>query len=589
MEIIPDKRKLVGLVEQAQVGKICLPDFQRDFVWRKEEVADLVRSVLRGYFIGSLLLLRSDPSKPPFSPVYLRGSNAPQVTPLPELLILDGQQRLTSLLYALTAPELPLKDSTKIWRFYIDLDLFTRDPYDDDIVLEKPITDLGGLDDPRQQYSERKIPCTALLTADTSYKWMYGFDDWSRETDQEIHKEFREGLRDSWTKAITAFQSFEVPLVELPQVSENNPESLGSVCAIFEKLNSTGVELSVYDLLTARLYRNGIRLHELWEEACGNFPRIAKYSEGKADRHKFGVLVLRTLALMRGLDPKPRLLINLSPENFREDWEKAVAAIETAFDMIELVDEHGFGVFAEKWLPGFGLIPTLASLRSVIEAHGMGEAARADLRRWYWCSVFLERYSSAVDSKSRKDYVELTQKWLAAGPEPEIFQEAESIIGSPGFKVRNSTSHASSVYSGVFCLLAIEKARDWRREENIQLQKLEDHHIVPKAFLKRHGITKRLQVNSIVNRTLISDETNQLIRDKAPSEYLTNSNIIEQSRKNSLLKRHFIDHDGLATLESIAEDLSDDVAEREFENFLDFREERIIIKIREFCNVSPMK
>ena len=55
--------------------------------------------------------------------------------------------------------------------------------------------------------------------------------------------------------------------MELPRVDDSDSESIGRVCAIFEKLNSTGVDLSVYDLLTARLYRSGIRLHDLWDEA----------------------------------------------------------------------------------------------------------------------------------------------------------------------------------------------------------------------------------------------------------------------------------------------------------------------------------
>src|SRR5260370_42513292 len=104
MDIIPDKRKVVGLVEQAYVGKLCLPNFQRDFIWRREEVADLVRSILRGYFIGSLLLLRCDAGKPPFAPIHVPGAKPTHREPRPELLILDGQQRLTALLYALTAP-----------------------------------------------------------------------------------------------------------------------------------------------------------------------------------------------------------------------------------------------------------------------------------------------------------------------------------------------------------------------------------------------------------------------------------------------------------------------------------------------------
>jgi Protein of unknown function DUF262 len=85
MEIIPDKRKVVGLVEQVHEGKICLPNFQRDFVWTREEVADLVRSIIRGYFIGSLLLLRCDPNNPPFAPEFLRGAQASYKEPQPEL------------------------------------------------------------------------------------------------------------------------------------------------------------------------------------------------------------------------------------------------------------------------------------------------------------------------------------------------------------------------------------------------------------------------------------------------------------------------------------------------------------------------
>ncbi len=105
------------------------------------------------------------------------------------------------------------------------------------------------------------------------------------------------------------------------------------MCAIFEKLNSTGVDLSVYDLLTARLYRSGIRLHDLWDETCKAHPRLRAWSRGKADEHKLGVLVLRTLALLRGLDPKPRILIDLLPANFEEDWRRAAAAIERALEL----------------------------------------------------------------------------------------------------------------------------------------------------------------------------------------------------------------------------------------------------------------
>lgn len=282
MEIIPDKRKVVGLIEHAHEGKICLPNFQRDFVWTREEVADLVRSIIRGYFIGSLLLLRCDPNHPPFAPEFLRGANPPYKDGRPELLVLDGQQRLSSLMYALTAPDLSLKDSSQRRWFFVDLDVLLSEPDSDEVVFDRAKRELRGLDQVEAQYEQRILPCTALLTQDAFYNWRDGFEDWQRKTKPEDEDRYRSEWRNGWTAAVSAFQTFEVPLVELPRVDDADSEPIGRVCAIFEKLNSTGVDLSVYDLLTARLYRSSIRLHDLWNEPSWDVPIDVKCACGRS-------------------------------------------------------------------------------------------------------------------------------------------------------------------------------------------------------------------------------------------------------------------------------------------------------------------
>jgi len=589
MEIIPDKRKVVGLVEQAYEGKICLPNFQRDFIWSREAVADLMRSIVRGYFIGSLLLLRCDPINPPFAPSFLRGAKPNVADPRPELLLLDGQQRLSSLLYALTAPDLSLKDSSQRRWFFVDLDALLDDPDRDDIVFDRARRELRGLDDPGIQYAERKLPCTDLVSHQRFYKWRDGFEDWVRANAPEQLSIYRAEWRDRWTEVASQFQTFEAPLVELPRVDDSDSEAIGRVCAIFEKLNSTGVELSVYDLLTARLYRSGIRLHDLWTEACAANTRLNAWSNGKADEHKFGVLVLRTLALLRGLDPKPRILIDLSPIDFDKDWRRAAKAIDRALELLANLGTDGFGVFAEKWLPGYGLIPILAALRVHIDDRRLGERERKDLRRWYWCNVFIERYSSAVESKSRKDYLEVTRHWLEDGPEPDVFGEAKALIGSSGFRIRSSASYASAVYSGVFCLLALRGARDWRRGEDIVLQDLQDHHVFPRAFLNRHDITKTVDVNSVANRTLISDETNQRIKDKAPAEYLADIGIFPRGAMPDLMLPHFIDDETARAMGGARESQSDAGVASIYEQFSQAREAAMIAEIRRACGIeSPV-
>lgn len=586
MEITPDKRKLIGLVEQAHEGKLCLPNFQRDFVWPRDQVADLVRSVLQRYYIGSLLLLRCDPERPPFAPIFLRGSRPPHPDPRPELLVLDGQQRLTSLIYALTAPNLSLKDSSQRRWFFVNLDLLLGEPDNDEIVFDRAKKELDGLDQEEVQYRRRVLPCTKLLSPSEFMSWRDGLDDWLRDNDREGHKRFRAEWRDPWTKAVTEFQTFTVPLVELPSVQDSDPEAIGRVCAIFEKLNSSGVDLSVYDLLTARLYRSGIRLHELWHRACRDHARLNSWSKGKAETNKFGVLVLRTLALLRGLDPKPSILIDLKPEGFEEDWVRAAAAMERALELVEHVGPDGFGVFDRKWLPGFGLLPILAALRAVIEDRDLGEGPRAELRRWYWSNVFMERYSSGVESKSRKDFAEMLAYWTEGAPEPSVFAEARARIGAEGYSVRDSASYASAVYSGIFCLLALRGARDWLRGESIRLQDLHDHHIFPKAYLKRHGLTKRAEVNSVVNRTLIGDKTNGKVKDKAPAEYLASREVFPSGATDGLLSPHFLDGVALEVLRSAGE--GDDNAEvaRRYDAFREAREAAIIAEIRTVCGVQ---
>ena len=140
----------------------------------------------------------------------------------------------------------------------------------------------------------------------------------------------------------------------------------------------------------------------------------------------------------------------------------------------------------------------------------------------------------------------------------------------------------------MFCLLALRNARDWRRGEDIRLQELQDHHIFPQAYLKRHGLVKRVDVNTIANRTLISNETNGKIKAKAPAQYLTDADIFPSGARNDLLGPHFVDEAIRPVLLEASEDLSDpDVADL-YDRFLKSREEAIIGEIRRVCGITKV-
>src|SRR6266516_3959919 len=108
--------KLMDLLEEVTAGNIVIPDFQRDFVWERNQIEELLSSVLNGYFVGTILLLESPAATPQFAPRHVFG--APKASPRGETFkyILDGQQRITSLYYAFYEPELELPDDVSATR-----------------------------------------------------------------------------------------------------------------------------------------------------------------------------------------------------------------------------------------------------------------------------------------------------------------------------------------------------------------------------------------------------------------------------------------------------------------------------------------
>jgi hypothetical protein len=216
----------------------------------------------------------------------------------------------------------------------------------------------------------------------------------------------------------------------------------------------------------------------------------------------------------------------------------------------------------------------------------MRPAQAHDLRRRP-ASTFLPLvHTEAVESKSRKDYLEMTRHWFEGQPEPEVFREAQNRIGAPGFRIRGSASCASAVYSGVFCLLALHNARDWRRGVDIRLQELNDHHIFPQAYLRRHDIIKRVDVNSIANRALISDETNSRIKDKAPASYIVDPTIFPVGAQPDLMEPHFIDEASISLIGAATETLTYQQAMDIYHRFIRAREAEMIEEIRRACGIT---
>lgn len=561
MDITPDKKGLMLLVDKATAGQIVLPEFQRNFVWGRDDIRDLLVSILRNYFIGTFLFLRADHEDTPFAIRPIAGLSTSIQQLKPEWMVLDGQQRITSLYYVFNGPNTPLRWTKYPYRFFLDLNKVLKDDIDEAIFSERADWCEEYYDE-TNQFNEFIVPFTRILSWED---WQHRFEKYWIERDKDFFlDEYHPNMQPIWSNAIATIRNFPVPVIELPKVKRDNPQQIAEVCAIFEKMNSTGVPLSVYDLLTARLWKDGIDVHRLWLDTLEKHELIRKFSNEDPD--PYGTFILRTIALMRDKEVKSKALVTLEPDNFPEDWQSAAVYIEKALKRIASISADGFGVTDSKWFPYTTMTPVLAALLHEAETSDVVADGLKAIRRWYWSSVFLERYAGSTDTLARKDYVQLCAYMHNSGKNPEVFDEASRYIVDDANYSLLDTTRRNAVYKGIMNLIAKKGAKDFMADDSIEFWDLDDHHIFPQAYLRKKGRSDS-KSNTILNKTLISATTNRKISRTKPSEYI--EQLIPASRQKDILKSHFIKD---ATLTSMKRD--------DYEEFLTNRDADLIIEVR---------
>jgi len=124
----PDHVSLNTLLIRLKEGRFVIPDFQREFEWRPWDISELMRSIFLDYYIGSLLLWKG--KKESFQALSCEAVYGYKGNGKPEYIVLDGQQRLTAMLYAFLAPNVPLPNRTKRAFYYIKINHFMAEEYD---------------------------------------------------------------------------------------------------------------------------------------------------------------------------------------------------------------------------------------------------------------------------------------------------------------------------------------------------------------------------------------------------------------------------------------------------------------------------
>lgn len=562
---------LYKLLDDCHCGVLQLPDFQRSWVWDEERIKSLITSILRAFPVGALMTLHSG-GEVNFQPRPIEGApdEAKQVSPYS--LLLDGQQRMTSLYQATLRGKVvetvtPKKKKVKRW-FYIDIRK-TLDPSQnrEDAIVGIPEdriarTDFGreivlDLSSADKEYASLMYPVSQVFDWDD---WQDGFVEyWRGDTNESVRKEFKLFKN----QILMNFKVYQVPVIALDRSTSKE-----AVCVVFEKVNTGGKPLDAFELVTAMYAAEGYKLRKDWYG-----------DDSEKGRHRRFAETLRPAGLDTGI------IANVANTDFLQvvslfhtrDLRRAAEASGkkgkelpavtgnrqallnlplAAYKRYEAQVEQGF-VKAAKFLhmlhiyrifdlPYQSQIMPLAAILADMGDTWEHEANRTKLVRWYWNGVFGELYGSAVDTRIARDFMEVPN-WLKGGLEPSTVSETMFRAD----RLKTMRMRLSAAYKGLNVLLMKEGAQDFRSGQKFDHtvffgENVDIHHIFPRDWCKKNNIGPDVY-DSIINKTPLSYRTNRIIGGSAPSEYLdklqkgneTNPSI-DPEKLEDYLKSHLI-------------------------------------------------
>ena len=258
---------LFELLQHCDSGEIQLPDFQRSWVWDEERIKSLIASVSRAFPVGALMTLATGGSVN-FKPRPVEGAPDEAKRAQPASLLLDGQQRMTSL-YQVTIRNrvvetvTPKNKRVKRW-FYIDIQK-AMDPTADreEAIVGVPEdriirTDFGrevilDLSTSVREYEQQMFPVTQVFDWDA---WQDGFDQFWKG---DQHEDLRQGFRAFKRAVLENFKQYRVPVIALDRSTTKE-----AVCVVFEKVNTGGKPLDAFELVTAMYAASGHELRRDW-------------------------------------------------------------------------------------------------------------------------------------------------------------------------------------------------------------------------------------------------------------------------------------------------------------------------------------
>jgi hypothetical protein len=557
------REDLKEMLRRVESGKLQLPDFQRDYVWGEEDVRSLIASIAKGFPVGALLTLETGGSVE-FKPRLLAGVSLQTIKPAE--LLLDGQQRMTSLFQSMKSRE-PVRTRTpkgvEVQRFfYLDIGRAVEEHADfEDVIVGVPAdrvvrTDFGkrvvlDLSTQQLEFENDMFPLNRVFDC---HDWLYPWREYWKAKGRdvsELDKAFYMGV-------LEQIEDYKMPIIKLDK--ENSREA---ICLVFEKVNVGGKKLDAFELVTAIYAADTFDLREDWNGT-------PKGEAGRRQRmigsqHRRDVLTqiantdflqactllhtreLRKVKESEGFKDKELPQVSCKRESLLglplAAYKKHATPVEKGFiEAGAFLNERK--IIWNKDIPYPPQLVGLASVFGVLGTKATTAAAKEKLAQWFWSVALGELYGSSTESRLARDVPELIEWIDGSGVRPRSLDEA--IFQQD--RLLTLRTRLSAAYKSIHALLMGHGCRDFisGRPADIMTffnDQIDIHHVFPQAWCIKQEIVPGT-FNSIVNKTPLSKLSNILISGDAPSVYLRRieqKHGLSSSALDEILRTHLIE------------------------------------------------
>lgn len=470
--------KISTILDHIDGGTMALPEFQRGYVWNRDQVRGLMESLYRKHPVGSLLVWVTNTAN-----ATARGT--PDLAPGSVKLILDGQQRITSL-YGIVrgrAPQFFDGNPQTFTGLHFNLDEETFAFYSPLKMSENPVW----------------VDVTELMQA--------GVGSFIQRI---MEQHALQPKLNTYIDRINRIGQIKEIDLHIDEVTGED-KTVDVVVDIFNRVNSGGTKLSKGDLALAKICAE-------WPEARQELKaRLAKWKRaGYHFRLDWFLRCINTIVTGEALFSA---LKDVDPPSFKQGLEQAESSVDKLLNIVA----SRLGLEHDRVLGGRYAFPLMARYLADEGGH-FDHQQRDKLLYWYVHTFLWGRYSGATESKLNQDLAVIEE---SDDPLEALIGQLRQDRGDLALQPNDfiGWSRGARFYPLLYMLTRVWNARDWDQGIELRhnllgrLSSLQVHHIFPKALLYEHGY-ERQEVNALANFTFLTQETNLLVSDRAPADYI---------------------------------------------------------------------